>query len=46
MSAFTRFLLLLFVILLLGGAIFLITWDIPPPTQRIEKVLDDSRFPE
>jgi hypothetical protein len=28
-----------------GGAAFLATWDIPPPAERVEKVLPDDRFP-
>jgi hypothetical protein len=25
--------------------VFLLVWDIPPPTQNVEKVLADDRFP-
>ena len=28
-----------------GGAAFLAAWDIPPPSERVEKVLPDERFP-
>jgi hypothetical protein len=28
-----------------GGAVFLATWDIPAPNQQIEKVIPDDRFP-
>ncbi len=28
-----------------GGAVFLATWDIPAPTQRVEEVLPNDRFP-
>lgn len=36
----------LLVLGLLGaGALFLITWDIPPPAMSIEKTLSDDRFP-
>lgn len=31
--------------LLASGAIFLLTWDIPPPSAPVEKVLPDDRFP-
>jgi hypothetical protein len=31
--------------LLTSGAIFLLTWDIPPPSAPVEKVLPDDRFP-
>jgi hypothetical protein len=28
-----------------GGGLFLITWDIPPPTTQVEKILPDESFP-
>jgi hypothetical protein len=28
-----------------GGAIFLATWDIPPPLEDVENVLPNDRFP-
>ncbi len=30
---------------LVGGAVFLATWEIPPPSAKVEKVLSDERFP-
>jgi hypothetical protein len=40
-------LFLIFIILgvLAGGAVYLATWEIPPPTVKVEKVLSDERFP-
>ncbi len=40
-------LFLIFIILgvLAGGAAYLATWEIPPPTVKVEKVLSDERFP-
>jgi hypothetical protein len=35
----------LIVVVLIGGAAFLATWDIPAPNQQIEKVIPDDRFP-
>ena len=33
------------VLVLLGaGAAFLATWDIPPPSAKVEKVVPDARF--
>ena len=33
------------VLVLLGaGAAFLATWDIPPPSAKVEKVVPDDRF--
>ena len=39
--------LVLFVIVLavLAGGAYLATWEIPPPTTAVEKVLPDERFP-
>jgi hypothetical protein len=28
-----------------GGGLFLITWEIPPPTTQVEKILPDASFP-
>jgi len=28
-----------------AGAVFLVTWDIPPPATSVEKTLPDERFP-
>jgi len=33
------------VITLVGGAAFLVTWDIPAPVKKVERVLPDDRFP-
>jgi hypothetical protein len=40
-----RVLLLLVLVLLLGGVVFLATWDRPPPTARVEEVIPDERLP-
>jgi hypothetical protein len=45
MSTINRFLLVLLLVLVLGGAVFLVTWDIPPPTARVEHVLPNDQFP-
>lgn len=45
MSLASKLTLLLIVLILAGGAVFLATWDIPAPTQQVEKVLPDNRFP-
>jgi len=29
-----------------GGAVFLATWDIPAPSQSVDKVIPDDRFPQ
>ena len=30
---------------IIGGAVFLATWDIPAPVSTVEKVIPDDRFP-
>jgi small neutral amino acid transporter SnatA (MarC family) len=43
-----KFWLVIFAILFIGigaGVIFLMTWDIPAPQERTEKVLPDDMFP-
>jgi hypothetical protein len=45
MSTINRFLMVLLLVLVLGGTVFLVTWDIPPPTSRVEHVLPDAQFP-
>lgn len=37
-------LVLAVVVLVGGGLVFLATWDIPPPTQPMEKVIPNDRF--
>ena len=39
MSFFIRTLLVLVLLALGGGSVFLATWDIPPPTAAVEKVM-------
>lgn len=31
--------------LIVSGGFFLLTWEIPPPSTPVEKVLPDDRFP-
>ena len=45
MSTINRLFLVLFLVLVLGGTVFLVTWEIPPPTSRVERVLPDDKFP-
>ena len=42
----TLLLLSLVVILVAAGGLFIVTWEIPPPTVQVEKVLPDDRFPK
>jgi hypothetical protein len=31
---------------ILGGGVFLATWDIPPPTATVETTLPNDQFPQ
>ncbi|MEO1020109.1 MAG: hypothetical protein AAFY56_20825 [Pseudomonadota bacterium] len=33
-------------VIVLGGSIFLITWDIPPPIREVEYVVPEDRMPQ
>jgi hypothetical protein len=37
---------LLILVLAVVGVGFLLTWDMPPPSNAVEKVLPDERFPK
>ena len=39
-----KFLILLVLAALVGGTIFLATWDMPPPSAVTEKVIPNDRF--
>lgn len=45
MSPFRRMSLMILSVMVLGGLIFLLAWDIPPPTEPVEITLPDSQFP-
>ena len=45
MKRISRLVLFLIAVVIAGGAVFLVTWDIPAPRANIEKVLPDARFP-
>jgi len=32
-------------VVVVGGAVFLATWNIPAPSAKVEKVLPNDRFP-
>ena len=39
-----KFLLFTVVLVVVGGTIFLATWDMPPPSAVTEKVIPNDRF--
>ena len=45
MGRLAKILIAAFAVFVVGGIVFLATWDIPAPAHQVEKVLDDSRFP-
>lgn len=45
MSKLTRILLLVGALVVVGGGIFLLTWDIPAPSEEVTKTLSNDRFP-
>jgi hypothetical protein len=45
MSTISRVLLVLLLVVVLGGAMFLLTWEIPAPTAHIERVIPDDTLP-
>ena len=45
MSTARRILLFFLLVIVLGGVIFLATWDRPPPIQQIEVEIPDAQLP-
>ncbi len=45
MRVFYRLFGIVLTLFLIGGAVFLLTWDIPPPSAPIKKVIPNERFP-
>lgn len=45
MKHVSRLVVLAVFALVVGGAIFLATWDIPAPVASVEKVIPNDRFP-
>ncbi len=45
MSTINRILVGVLLAVVLGGTVFLVTWDIPPPTARVEHVVPNDQFP-
>jgi len=45
MSKLTQILLVAGALVIVGGAIFLMAWDIPAPSETVTKTLSNDRFP-
>lgn len=46
MSKGSAIFLVVVVGVVVGGAVFLAGWDIPPPSRDVEETLPDDRFPK
>lgn len=44
MSTTYKVLIVLILLIFGGGAAFLATWDMPPPTQKVEKVISNEKI--
>ena len=44
MSALMKALILILALVLAGGALFLVSWDMPPPSEKVEKVIPNERI--
>ena len=45
MAKLKKFLFIAIALGLVGGGLFLITWDIPAPSEKVTKTVDNNRFP-
>jgi len=45
MSKVTQIFILIVAVAVIGGAAFLMTWDIPAPAEKVTKTLNNDRFP-
>jgi hypothetical protein len=45
MSKLSRIIALFVLVVIAAGAVFLATWQIPPPAAKVEKVIPNERFP-
>jgi len=45
MSQLTKIILILVALFVVGGGIYLLTADIPAPSEKVTKTLNNERFP-
>lgn len=45
MSRLTQILLIVGAVVVVGAGVFLMTWDIPAPSEEVTKTLSNDRFP-
>ena len=46
MSRLSKTFALIAAVVVAGAVMFLMTWDIPPPSSRVEVVISDDRLPQ
>ena len=46
MSRRSKIFALIAAVVVAGVVVFLMTWDIPPPTSQVEVVISDDRLPK
>jgi hypothetical protein len=44
MRATYKILIVLILLIFGGGGVFLATWDMPPPSQKVEKVIPNEKI--
>ena len=44
MKSLSRIMVMALLVIIAGGAIFLVTWDIPAPLAQVERVIPNDRF--
>jgi|TARA_B100001123_G_C14699461_1_gene784685 hypothetical protein len=45
MKKIISFLVIMLIVAIGGGLAFVATWEIPVPSQKVEKVLNNEKFP-
>lgn len=45
MSKLLRFVVAVIAVIVIAGGAYLATWDPPPPTAKVEKVISNDRVP-
>lgn len=46
MKKLSTFVFVLVIAAVVGGGVFLATWDIPAPVNNVERTLSDDKFPK
>ena len=46
MKSLSTLIFVLIIAILVGGGAFLVTWDIPAPSEKTERTIPDDKFPK